>query len=102
MKNHSSQLCVFFLKKSYLIQTLHIIYFILLFRAIAEWMTAPDTQFLLDMVRPDFLLLRVSYFYYYVLYLGSSLFSILNLLLLSDYKQRSDFVVFNSPIHEMG
>ncbi|CAL1295257.1 unnamed protein product [Larinioides sclopetarius] len=27
-------------------------------QAIAEWMTAPDTQFLLDMVRPDFLLLR--------------------------------------------
>ncbi|GFQ73525.1 anaphase-promoting complex subunit 1 [Trichonephila clavata] len=26
--------------------------------AIADWMTAPDTQFLLDMVRPDFLLLR--------------------------------------------
>lgn len=26
--------------------------------AIAEWMTAPDTQCLLDMVRPDFLLLR--------------------------------------------
>ncbi|XP_035209328.1 anaphase-promoting complex subunit 1-like isoform X2 [Stegodyphus dumicola] len=26
--------------------------------AIAEWMTGPDTQFLLDMVRPDFLLLR--------------------------------------------
>ncbi|GIY16750.1 anaphase-promoting complex subunit 1, partial [Caerostris darwini] len=27
-------------------------------QAIADWMTAPDTQFLLDMVRPDFLLLR--------------------------------------------
>ncbi|XP_054720739.1 LOW QUALITY PROTEIN: anaphase-promoting complex subunit 1-like [Uloborus diversus] len=28
-------------------------------QAIAEWMRVPDTQFLLDMVRPDFLLLRV-------------------------------------------
>ncbi|XP_076314205.1 anaphase promoting complex subunit 1 isoform X2 [Tachypleus tridentatus] len=27
-------------------------------RAVAEWMVAPDTQYLLDMVRPDFLLLR--------------------------------------------
>lgn len=37
-------------------RTLYLIHF----RAIADWMTAPDTQFLLDMVRPDFLLLRVS------------------------------------------
>ncbi|CAH1791675.1 unnamed protein product [Owenia fusiformis] len=27
--------------------------------AVGEWLTAPDTQFLLDFVRPDFLLLRV-------------------------------------------
>ena len=27
--------------------------------AVAEWLTAPDTQFLLDFVRPDFLMLRV-------------------------------------------
>jgi len=28
-------------------------------RAIADWMKAPDTQYLLDFVRPDFLLLRI-------------------------------------------
>ncbi|XP_076758476.1 anaphase promoting complex subunit 1 [Xylocopa sonorina] len=28
-------------------------------RAVAEWMQAPDTQYLLDFVRPDFLLLRI-------------------------------------------
>ncbi|KAK0085319.1 hypothetical protein PV325_005429 [Microctonus aethiopoides] len=28
-------------------------------RAVAEWMRAPDTQFLLDFVRPDLLLLRI-------------------------------------------
>ena len=28
--------------------------------AIAEWLQAPDTQFMLDHVRPDFLLLRVN------------------------------------------
>jgi anaphase-promoting complex subunit 1 len=28
-------------------------------RAVAEWMKAPDTQYLLDFVRPDFLLLRI-------------------------------------------
>ena len=27
--------------------------------AVAEWLQAPDTQFMLDHVRPDFLLLRV-------------------------------------------
>ena len=30
-----------------------------LFRAVAEWLAPPETQFLLDFVRPDFLLLRV-------------------------------------------
>ncbi|XP_070577566.1 anaphase-promoting complex subunit 1-like [Ptychodera flava] len=28
-------------------------------RAVAQWLTAPDTQFLLDFVRPDFLILRI-------------------------------------------
>ncbi|XP_033307118.1 anaphase-promoting complex subunit 1 isoform X2 [Bombus bifarius] len=28
-------------------------------KAVAEWMQAPDTQYLLDFVRPDFLLLRI-------------------------------------------
>lgn len=28
-------------------------------RAVAEWMQAPDTEYLLEFVRPDFLLLRV-------------------------------------------
>lgn len=28
-------------------------------RAVADWMKAPDTQYLLDFVRPDFLLLRI-------------------------------------------
>ncbi|XP_078053194.1 anaphase promoting complex subunit 1 isoform X2 [Augochlora pura] len=28
-------------------------------RAVAEWMQAPDTQYLLDFIRPDFLLLRI-------------------------------------------
>ncbi|XP_066581363.1 anaphase-promoting complex subunit 1 isoform X2 [Prorops nasuta] len=28
-------------------------------RAVAEWMKAPDTQYLLDFVRPDFLMLRI-------------------------------------------
>lgn len=28
-------------------------------RAVAEWMQPPDTQYLLEFVRPDFLLLRV-------------------------------------------
>lgn len=28
-------------------------------KAVAEWMRAPDTQYLLDFVRPDLLLLRV-------------------------------------------
>jgi anaphase-promoting complex subunit 1 len=33
---------------------------ILLFsRAVADWLTACDTQFLLDFVRPDFLMLRI-------------------------------------------
>lgn len=27
--------------------------------AVAEWMRAPETQYLLDFVRPDFLLLRI-------------------------------------------
>ena len=29
-------------------------------RSVAAWCDAPDTQFLLDFIRPDFLLLRVS------------------------------------------
>ena len=29
------------------------------FRAVVDWLAAPDTQFLLDFVRPDFLMLRV-------------------------------------------
>lgn len=28
-------------------------------RAIADWMKPPDTQYLLDFVRPDFLMLRI-------------------------------------------
>lgn len=28
-------------------------------RAVAQWMEAPDTQYLLDFVRPDLLLLRI-------------------------------------------
>lgn len=28
-------------------------------RAVAEWMRAPDTQYLLDFVRPDLLMLRI-------------------------------------------
>ena len=27
--------------------------------AVAEWLTAPDTQYLLDLVRPDLLMLRI-------------------------------------------
>ncbi len=30
------------------------------YRAVAQWLVAPDTQFLLEFVRPDFLMLRVS------------------------------------------
>ena len=32
------------------------------FRSVAAWLDAPDTQFLLDFIRPDFLLLRVRWF----------------------------------------
>ena len=30
--------------------------------AVADWLQAPDTQYLLDFVRPDFLMLRVGAF----------------------------------------
>ena len=30
-----------------------------MFSAVAEWLTAPDTQYLLDFVRPDMLMLRM-------------------------------------------
>ena len=30
------------------------------FSAVSEWLKVPDTQFMLDHVRPDFLMLRVS------------------------------------------
>ena len=33
--------------------------FFFFFRSVAAWLDAPDTQFLLDFIRPDFLLLRV-------------------------------------------
>ena len=33
---------------------------LLCLRSVAAWCDAPDTQFLLDFIRPDFLLLRVS------------------------------------------
>ena len=32
----------------------------LYFSAVSEWLKVPDTQFMLDHVRPDFLMLRVS------------------------------------------
>lgn len=35
-------------------------YLLLFLRSVAAWFDAPDTQFLLDFIRPDFLLLRVS------------------------------------------
>lgn len=35
---------------------------IFFFRSVAAWLDAPDTQFLLDFIRPDFLLLRVRWF----------------------------------------
>lgn len=28
-------------------------------KAVADWMAPPDTQYLLDFVRPDFLMLRI-------------------------------------------
>ena len=33
--------------------------FVAIYSAVAEWLTAPDTQFLLDFVRPDLLMLRI-------------------------------------------
>ena len=36
-------------------------YHVLLFpSAVIDWLRVPDTQFMLDQVRPDFLMLRVS------------------------------------------
>ena len=35
------------------------------YRSVAAWFDAPDTQFLLDFIRPDFLLLRVRCDVYY-------------------------------------
>ena len=37
------------------------LYHVLLFSsAVIDWLRVPDTQFMLDQVRPDFLMLRVS------------------------------------------
>ena len=36
-----------------------LLFYPFLLSAVAEWLMAPDTQFLLDFVRPDFLMLRV-------------------------------------------
>ena len=37
------------------------VYHVLLFSsAVIDWLRVPDTQFMLDQVRPDFLMLRVS------------------------------------------
>jgi hypothetical protein len=35
-------------------------------RSIADWLRAPDTMYLLDFVKPEFLLLRVWYFVIFV------------------------------------
>lgn len=34
------------------------IIYIIYFRAVADWMKAPDTQYILDIICPDFILLR--------------------------------------------
>lgn len=40
----------------------------LFLRSVAAWFDAPDTQFLLDFIRPDFLLLRVRCAHFYDFY----------------------------------
>lgn len=68
-------------------------------KAIADWMKPPDTQYLLDFVRPDFLMLRIisrgiyhNYYYYYYHYCFVMCLYVTALVLWDDIRPYIDWV----------